>query len=100
MSFDWTITIGNLIAAIGPVLGFIITGLIFINKIGTQVALIDQRMGSAETDLKDMASGIRQLAADNTQIVRIVERETASDRRLTDFGRRLSMIEERLLPRQ
>jgi len=93
MTFDWTVTVGNLVAAIGPVIGFIVVGAMFLSKIGTQMALIDLRMKNAETDLKDMTLGIRQLASDSSQIVALSERTTGIDQRLTEISHRVTSLE-------
>lgn len=99
MQIDWTITVGNLIAAIGPVVGFILVGLHFISRIGTQVALIDLRLVSAEVNLKNMSLDLRQIAQDNTQIARITERETANDRRVDELVVRIGSLESWRLSR-
>ncbi len=97
MLFEWTITLGNLIAAVGPVLGFIITGIYFINRIGVQIVLLDQRMGNVEVDLKDMSMGIKTLAKDNSQIIALSEKAIGFDRRINEVGQRLLNLENRFM---
>lgn len=84
-----------MIAAVGPVIGFVVTGFMFLTILDKRVSLIDQRMANAEGDLKEMATGVRQLARDNTQIVALAERTTGIDQRLTEMSHRISAIDGR-----
>ena len=98
MIFDWTISVGNVIATIGPILGFIIAGFLFINKMGTKVALIDQRLVSAEANLRDAATGIKQLVSDNVSIALLAEKLKYTELKIeTDLTHRIKNMEQKFI---
>lgn len=88
MTFDWTISLGNIIT----IFGFALSGLIAAAMLKSDVRMLGQRMGALEKDVDNIANVI-------VQIARQEERLSSIDRRANDLANRLYRIETgRALP--
>ena len=79
MIFDWTVTLGNLLTLVGMLGG----GLYAITAIKSDMALISQRVGRAETDLRTIADKMDQLSQVLIQIAHQEEKLNQLDERLS-----------------
>ena len=80
MIFDWTISLGNIIA----VCGFAGSGIIFVMMMRSDIRLLAQRVAAIENAMKDIAHSQMMLAEQKGEIETIRDRLNMISRRLDE----------------
>ena len=88
MTFDWTISLGNLLT----VLGFGASGVAFVAMMRTDLKLVGQRIGQVEVRvdaiegvLRDISNALNTMARTQGSVNEMEKRIDAISRRLDDF---------------
>ena len=88
MTFDWTISLGNILV----VLGFCGSGLAFVGMMRTDLKLVGQRIGQVEnrvsaieTALLSISEAMRTMAATQAMALEMDKRIDAISRRLDNY---------------
>ena len=81
MSFDWTISLGNLLT----VGGFAFSGIVFVMMMRADMMVLGQRINSVELVLKDLAAAGLAVARQEARIEGLDERLTSISRRLDAY---------------
>lgn len=80
MTFDWTISLGNILT----VAGFAGSGVIFVMLMRTDIRLLGQRVGAMESAMKDIAKTQLLFAEERGKNTILEERMSIISRRLDD----------------
>lgn len=80
MTFDWTISLGNLIA-IG---GFSLGGIVFVLTMRADLLVLGTRVGAVETAMRDLARSQITVAGAISKLEALDERMNQISRRLDD----------------
>ena len=80
MTFDWTISLGNLLT----VLGFGGSGVIFVMMMRGDMMVLGQRVSSVEDALKELAKASYAVARQEARIETLDERVNVISRRLDE----------------
>ena len=81
MTFDWTISLGNILT----VAGFAFSGLIFVMMMRADMMVLGQRINSVEMILKDLAAAGLAVARQEARIETLDERLNAISQRLDAY---------------
>ena len=80
MTFDWTVSLGNLLT----ILGFGGSGVIFVMMMRGDMLVLGQRVNNVEIALKEMAIASREVAKQEGTIRELNERVNMISRRLDE----------------
>ena len=80
MTFDWTISLGNILT----VVGFAGSGVIFVMMMRSDIRLLGQRVTAVENALRDMAKTQLLMAEEKGKAYVLEERINIISRRLDD----------------
>ena len=81
MTFDWTISLGNLLT----VAGFAFSGIIFVMMMRSDMLVLGQRINAVESVLKDLTTAAVAVARQEARIETMDERLNAISRRLDTY---------------
>ena len=81
MTFDWTISLGNILT----VAGFAFSGLIFVMMMRADMMVLGQRINNIEMVLKDLAAAGLAVARQEARIETLDERLNAISQRLDAY---------------
>ena len=81
MTFDWTISLGNILT----VAGFAFSGLIFVMMMRADMMVLGQRINNIEMVLKDLAAAGLAVARQEARIETLDERLNAVSQRLDAY---------------
>jgi hypothetical protein len=91
VTFDWTITLGNLIS----IIGFIGLGTAVFYGMRSDIAMLSARVGGVEADLNKIDESLKPIVKIFVEIARQDERMSSMDRRLNDLANRVLQCERR-----
>lgn len=81
MTFDWTVSLGNLVT----VIGFVCSGVAFVMLMRGDMMVLGTRIGAVEDAIKDMAHANLLVAGQGARIETLDERLNIVSRRLDEF---------------
>lgn len=92
LMINWDISIGNLLLAIGMVVG----GFWFLARMDTGLALLKQEVSSIKDDLHKLADTAANVAAMGANVLNMQDRVTEMDRRIernrSEFEQRINQV--------
>lgn len=94
MTFEWTITLGNLLS----IIGFFAAGFTVFYGMRSDIRMLDQRIGTVEGDLTKIDESLKQIVKIFVEMARQDERMSAMDRRMNDLANRVLAVEKRHYP--